>query len=299
MAGDNTISRRTLVRAGVLATAGVAVPWLTQAPAMAAATRQLTWPAGWGNPLSKSSTTVNVSTNYGAYSKGCGNADTRDDYRWYLTSPSRKEHLGLDLATPADSPVYSMADGRILAVGELWGSTWKDVMLVQHRFTTGASVTAVYAHIARGTRTGTTKWAVGDMVRKGSKLGTVVKTGTGPHLHLGTASGTKTSVVGSSTSSGNVGTSCTRHAEGTVNPETHLKTAKAVGLIGSIVGYKNSDGTITSWRVISTSDGLRRNWVPTSSVYQCLKSAGAVDWGAMPSRFLDQIPDQKLSLIHI
>lgn len=257
-------------------------------PAAAATTRTAAWPASWTKPMA----TLNVSTNYGAYSAGCPNANKTHGYTWYLNAPDRKQHLGLDLAAAAGTDVRAIGDGRVLYAGNLWGSTWKGVVLVEHMATNGNKFTAVYGHITIGVRPGTTStWRPGDVVRANNLIGKVATTGTGAHLHFGIAPGTQTSVVGTSGPTSGSG-NCVSNAAGTTNPETYLAARKHAPLSGSIVGYKNSNGSVTSWRVTTVSGVLRRYWIPTTAVYSCLRNKGVVDRGPMPPRFLDQLPDR-------
>lgn len=259
-------------------------------PAAAAATRAASWTSNWTKPLA----TMTVTGNYGAYSLGCPNANRAHDYTWYLPS-GRKQHLGLDLAGAAGTSVYSIGDGRVLYRGTgMWGSSWGTVMLIEHFATNGNRFTAVYGHISAGKspRTGAT-WVTNDMVRKGEKIGTVANLASSvapDHFHFGIAPGTKTSVVGSSNSTGTG--NCPNQPTGTTNPETYLNARSHSSLSGSIVGYKNTNGSVTSWRVVSVSGTLRRYWIPTTTVYWCLRNKGVVDRGPMPARFLNQLPDR-------
>jgi surface antigen len=57
---------------------------------------------------------------------------------------------------------------------------------------------------------------------------------------------------------------------------------------GNIVGWRNTNGSITSWYV--KSDG-KRYWIPTTTVYWCLRNKGAKDYGPQPSAILNLLPD--------
>lgn len=129
------------------------------------------------------------------------------------------------------------------------------------------------------------------MVRRGERVGTVADLAiAGDHLHFGIAPGAKTSVPGSSNSTGTG--NCPNQPSSTVNPESYLNARRHAPLSGSIVGWKNSNNTITSWRVTSVNGVLRRYWIPNTTVYWCLRNKGVIDRGAMPSRFLSQLPDR-------
>lgn len=269
---------------------------LVGSPAEAATTRSVSWPAGWGSPLS--SRTVNVTVNYGAYDLGCANADRSHEYTYYLPEPqypgdpNRSEHLAVDLAAPSGAGVYAIADGRILRAGviaEEWGSGSREIALVEHFATNGDRFTAVYAHIQVGTSPITRqRWQPGDVVRRGNQIGKIVLAGTGYHLHFGLAPGAKTLVPPTSETSGTG--NCVRNARGTVDPIAYLANRSEAPLTRSIVGRKNSDGSVTSWRVVSASGVLRRQHIETEGVYWCMRNQGVVDRGPMPSRFLDQLP---------
>ena len=263
------------------------------ASASAATTASVTWPSKWRSPLGSSAvgTKVTMTTKWGAYSLGCSNADRTHGYTYYLPS-GRAQHLGIDLAAPASSPVYSIADGMITNAGALWGASSYGVVLAQHSATNGNRFVAAYGHLTIGKNPRTkAPWVAGDMIKRGEVIGKVKTSGTGPHLHFGAlpSSSAVTSVPGTATSSGSG--ICTSQPTGTTDPFAFLNARSAAPLSGSIVGYKNTNGSITSWRVVTVGSVLRRNWIPTTSIYSCLKSRGAVDWGARPSRFLSQIAD--------
>ncbi|GAB4041207.1 hypothetical protein GCM10028809_67800 [Spirosoma gilvum] len=87
----------------------------------------------------------------------------------------RNRHTGVDYPIAAGEPTLSLADGRVVLVGEhFFGG--KSVY-VDH----GNGLIAMYLHLQ--------SFAVhkGEQVKKGQKLGEVGATGraTGPHLHLG------------------------------------------------------------------------------------------------------------------
>lgn len=84
-------------------------------------------------------------------------------------------HRGVDILAPYDSPITSIADGRVVEVnfGRLgWGNT----VVIAHDY----GLQSRYAHLNE------IKVIVGDKVAKNQVLGTVGMTGwtTGPHLHL-------------------------------------------------------------------------------------------------------------------
>ncbi len=85
----------------------------------------------------------------------------------------RRQHQGIDLASPTGTPVYATADGVIGRAD--WYSSYGLFISVNH----GASMETRYAHLSR------LAVAAGDNVRKGDLIGYVGSTGrsTGPHLH--------------------------------------------------------------------------------------------------------------------
>ncbi len=96
---------------------------------------------------------------------------TMNDYR---------VHLGADIATAADSPVYAAADGKVQKI-------WKDPMMgysvaVEH---SGNAVT-IYKNLAKTLAEGISE---GSTVKAGQKLGTVgesamIEVAEEPHLHF-------------------------------------------------------------------------------------------------------------------
>ncbi len=58
---------------------------------------------------------------------------------------------------------------------------------------------------------------------------------------------------------------------------------------GNIVGWRNANGSITSWLVDKSG---KRHWIPTTSIYYCLRRKGAKDFGPQPAAILDLLPDQ-------
>lgn len=98
-------------------------------------------------------------------------------------------HRGIDLSTNkvAGIPVYVVQQGTVSKV-QAWDGhstsgdqSWGNMILVNHGVTNGVSYTTRYAHLAA-----VPNFSVGQVIPKGTQLGTAGKTGnvTGIHLHL-------------------------------------------------------------------------------------------------------------------
>ena len=84
-------------------------------------------------------------------------------------------HYGIDIATSADRPFRSIADGAIIS--QDWTINYGYVIQVQHN----DGIISVYKHATSVAK------SVGDVILKGEILGTAGDVGilsTGPHLHL-------------------------------------------------------------------------------------------------------------------
>lgn len=89
-------------------------------------------------------------------------------------------HRGTDYMADRGTPIYSVADGTVVASSES-GPGWGVYVKVAHNIN-GTNVTTLYAHMDYGTRA----VQVGDTVSAGQLLGQVGDTGRafGTHLHL-------------------------------------------------------------------------------------------------------------------
>jgi murein DD-endopeptidase MepM/ murein hydrolase activator NlpD len=84
-----------------------------------------------------------------------------------------RPHEGIDISTPYGTPIIAPAAGRVTKVG--WENGYGLTVELDH----GYGVTTRYAHQSR------TAVRVGQMVKRGDRIGFVGSTGlsTGPHLH--------------------------------------------------------------------------------------------------------------------
>ena len=89
-------------------------------------------------------------------------------------------HKGTDYMVDRGTPIYSIADGVVVASSEN-GPGWGVYVKIAHNIG-GNTVTSLYAHMSYGTR----RVVVGDTVRAGQIIGQVGDTGRafGTHLHL-------------------------------------------------------------------------------------------------------------------
>lgn len=99
-------------------------------------------------------------------------------------------HLADDVPRPAGTPVYSIADGKVV-----YAKNMKDIghaVHIEHVLPTGETVTSVYYHLLQTTQGGR-KLTEDQKVVAGEEIGTVTGNpqdyGTGPHLHFGVRSG--------------------------------------------------------------------------------------------------------------
>lgn len=106
------------------------------------------------------------------------------DAKFYLTSQFgpridpisrvRKNHNGIDMATPTGTPVYAVKSGVVEVAG--WHNQYGNYVIIRHE----GNYKSLYAHMSR------ILTAKGEKVDQGEKIGLVGTTGysTGPHLHL-------------------------------------------------------------------------------------------------------------------
>ncbi|MBQ6910165.1 MAG: M23 family metallopeptidase, partial [Synergistaceae bacterium] len=87
---------------------------------------------------------------------------------------TKSNHSGIDIAAPSGTPVKAAASGEVLYVG--WMRGYGQVIILDH----GRNITTVYAHLS------STRVSDGQVIKAGSVIGGVGKTGnaTGYHLHF-------------------------------------------------------------------------------------------------------------------
>lgn len=95
-------------------------------------------------------------------------------YRWHPVTKEYKLHTGMDLGVPTGTPVYAMADGKVIL--SEYSSSWGNYVIIYH----GNGISSLYAHFSKRLV------SVGETVKAGQKIGLSGSTGwsTGPHLHF-------------------------------------------------------------------------------------------------------------------
>ncbi len=95
--------------------------------------------------------------------------------RWHPILHRYRPHLGTDFGAKRGTPIYAIADGKVIFSG--WMRGYGKVTKVAH----SNGFVSLYAHQSR------TYVKRGQRVKRGQKIGAVGNTGrsTGPHLHLG------------------------------------------------------------------------------------------------------------------
>lgn len=260
------------------------------APAQAAFARSADWPTGWSSPLGTS--TVSITTNFGAFSTGCPNADTTHDYTRYLIG-GRKEHLGLDIDTPnvpTVTNVYAIGAGTVIDRQEDWPGT---ALFVSHTAGDGSQFLVVYGHLKNTPANGT-------VVAAGTKVGEIYD----DHLHFGIKPGTGASAPGTATSPGTG--DCIHQPSGTVDPipylDAHPATASGVpwnfetldgdanSLLGNTGDLGRNPAVITYNNALhifhydATAGVLRHDWSDASGWHQqIVDGGGGYNTGATPT----------------
>lgn len=105
------------------------------------------------------------------------------EYGWRTLYGSPNMHAAIDISTPTGTTVYSVATGYVAKT--IWSSTGGGNQIIIHHLINGQYYTSYYCHLS------SINVSVGDIVTKDSIIGYSGSTGnsTGPHLHLGMATG--------------------------------------------------------------------------------------------------------------
>ena len=126
----------------------------------------------WTNPLS-----------YRRISRGVGSvraSSKRPSSNAPATEAAPKQryrtHMGIDYAAPSGTPIFSVANGRVVHLG--YSGAFGNLIILEHP----GNYHTYYAHLSNYN----VELAVGNEVRRGLEIGYVGSTGrsTGPHLHF-------------------------------------------------------------------------------------------------------------------
>jgi len=126
----------------------------------------------WTNPLS-----------YRRISRGVGSvraSSKRPSSNAPATEAASKQryrtHMGIDYAAPSGTPIFSVANGRVIHLG--YSGAFGNLIILEHP----GNYHTYYAHLSNYN----VELAVGNEVRRGLEIGYVGSTGrsTGPHLHF-------------------------------------------------------------------------------------------------------------------
>jgi murein DD-endopeptidase MepM/ murein hydrolase activator NlpD len=106
------------------------------------------------------------------------------DYGYRSCSGCTAVHSGVDFVPGAGAPIYAVADGVVTKAG--YASDFGYYVEIQHDLD-GEIVSTLYAHMTDGSMA----VSAGQLVPRGTVLGTVGETGlaTGPHLHFAVSIG--------------------------------------------------------------------------------------------------------------
>jgi len=127
----------------------------------------------WTNPLS-----------YRRISRGVGSVRASSSKRPASSAPTAqatppkqryRTHMGIDYAAPTGTPVFSVANGKVVHLG--YSGAFGNLIVIEHP----GNYHTYYAHLSNYN----VELALGNEVRRGFEIGYVGSTGrsTGPHLH--------------------------------------------------------------------------------------------------------------------
>ena len=126
----------------------------------------------WTNPLS-----------YRRISRGVGSVRASSKRPSSNTSATQappkqryRTHMGIDYAAPIGTPIFSVANGRVVHIG--YSGAFGNLIILEHP----GNYLTYYAHLSNYN----VELGVGNEVRRGLEIGYVGSTGrsTGPHLHF-------------------------------------------------------------------------------------------------------------------
>lgn len=128
----------------------------------------------WTNPLS-----------YRRISRGVGSVRASSSKRAASSTPTAqaappkqryRTHMGIDYAAPTGTPVFSVANGKVVHLG--YSGAFGNLIVIEHP----GNYHTYYAHLSNYN----VELALGNEVRRGFEIGYVGSTGrsTGPHLHF-------------------------------------------------------------------------------------------------------------------
>ena len=111
--------------------------------------------------------------------------------RWYTF------HNGIDFGGPTGTPIFSVADGKVIADGDSGNYAYGKWIAIEHE-KGGKKLVTLYGHLSKK------RVKKGDSVAQGQKIGDMGSTGysTGPHLHFSVFSASSFEVVDSAKVSG-------------------------------------------------------------------------------------------------
>ena len=126
----------------------------------------------WTNPLSyrrisRGVGSVRASSKHPSSNAPATQAAPKQRYR---------THMGIDYAAPSGTPIFSVANGRVVHIG--YSGAFGNLIILEHP----GNYHTYYAHLSNYN----VELAVGNEVRRGLEIGYVGSTGrsTGPHLHF-------------------------------------------------------------------------------------------------------------------
>ena len=117
---------------------------------------------------------------------GCYGENRTEVYKGLDTHEGRTVHMGDDLFAPAGSPVFAVADGRLLSFTDNTAfGDYGPTLIIEHQLNSGKVVYALYGHLSRKSLEGKEE---GQPVNAGQKIGEIgdksVNGGWAAHLHL-------------------------------------------------------------------------------------------------------------------